>query len=198
MRAWRVGAIAAVLSFLSWPAHAAVIGLLGGDYDPDQINSGLTYPGGSCAAVNNQHDTSHFTSFQCVFYEFADLDGDEGLDPITSIEFLLTGFTGPETFSVDSFSELPDFGGDTLVPGSLRLSGGVITPDFFCELCTPVTGLALYAGPGEGETLPQLTFQVVAVNGQVVVPEPATIMLLGPGAFAMLLAARRARRSARV
>jgi len=197
MKAWRVGTIAAVLSFLSLPAHAAVIGLLGGDYDPDQINSGLTYPGGSCAAVNSQNDTDFFTNFQCVFYEFADLDSDESLDPITSIEFLLTGFAGP--FTVDStFSQLPVFGGPTLVPGSLRLSWGVITPDFFCELCTPVTGLALYAGPSEGETLPQLTFQTVAVNGQVVVPEPATIMLLGPGAFAMLLAARRARRSARV
>jgi hypothetical protein len=180
MRAMRVGVIGALLSVLALPAHAAVIGLLGGDYDPD--------------AVNNELDPSHFNGFQCVFYDFADLDGNQSLDAITSIEFLLSGFFGEELFAVDPFSDLPTLGGDVLVPGSLRLSGGTITPNFSCEFeCQPVTGLALYVGPDQGETLPQLTMQVVAVNGQVVVPEPATLMLLGPGVFGLLLARRRAR-----
>jgi len=195
MKALRIGVLTGVLSMAAMPAHAAVIGLLGGDYDPDPINSGLVYSGGSCAAVNNELDTSHFTNFQCVFYDFADLNGDTSLDAIHSIEALISGFVGEEVFTVDEFSELPFLGGDTLVPGSLRLSGGNIVPNFNvgCEIeCPPlVTGLALYVGPSEGETLPQLTFQTVAVNEQVTVPEPATIMLLGPGVLAALFAKKR-------
>ena len=85
------------------------------------------------------------------------------------------------------------------MPGALQLSGGLISPCFIeCGDDGPVRGLALFIGPelkhGEPrETIPEnLTGQVVAVNGQVTVPEPATLLLLGPGALALFVR-RRAR-----
>ena len=60
MKRLRIGTIVVALSLLALPAQAAIIGLLGGDFDPPPINDGLSYDFGDCDDLNNYLDTSEF------------------------------------------------------------------------------------------------------------------------------------------
>ena len=161
MKTLRIGTIVAALSLLALPARAADIGLMGGDFDPFPINDPSVFGFGDCnnGSGPSTNDT-YFDNYRCVFYHFADLDGNESLDSIASIEFFLFGLSGFE-FDVDPRSDLQGFGGDTLVANALRLftNNGNIVPNF-CDgdydyyECERVTALVLFIGPSEGDPGP--------------------------------------------
>ena len=200
MKTPRIGTIVAVFSLVALPARAADIGLVGGEFDPEPISNPGVFGFGNCS------DAPSFglpSNFRCVFYEFPDLDGDEFLDSISSIEFFLNGLDDFDLFVNTELSDLDGFSSGVAVPGALRLftTNGNINPNSFCfespdPECTP--GLAFFVGPSsDTETLPDnqvISLQVVAVSGTVTaVPEPATLSMLGPGLLAVLFFRRRAR-----
>ena len=195
MKRLRIGAIVVGLSLLALPAHAAKIGLLGGDFDPPPINDGVSYDFGDCDALNNYLDTSEFSSSRCLYYDFADLNGDLVInfsDSITSIEALISGLSG--VFTVNTLrSELDSSDDGEVFENALRLFGGSISPFApSCEIeCVP-RELALFISPDEDDPILPETFsaQVVAVNGVATVPEPATLLMLGPGLAALFVRRR--------
>lgn len=198
MKALRISAMVVALSALALPAHAAVVGLLGGDFDPPPIDDPSIFGAVPCNGGDAVHNVGipRFDSFVCVFYSFPF----PSLTPISSIEFNLFGLD-TEGLTVDNGDGNPfylqNLSAGTI--GSFRLDGGTIFPNF-CnpedEGCVPVTALALFIGPSGDEILPSNIFgQVVAVNTPVNIPEPTTLLLLGPGIAGAIVARRRMRRN---
>jgi len=197
------------LSVFALPAHAAKVGLLGGDFDPPPINDGIAYPFGTCGQLTDFFGgTSYFDNYACLFYDFADIDGIGGDDAVSSIEILLTGGALSGVFDYEllgdifdefDFDELDTADGGVLFESALRLStdGSGISPFVEgCEFECPELELALFLGPDEfddSEDFDGLAGRVVAVNGTITVPEPSSLLLFGPGALAAFLSRRRVR-----
>jgi hypothetical protein len=209
MKMLRLGAIAAALSLLAMPAQAATVGLLGGDFDPPPINDGQVYTFGSCGQLSSYfYGTDVFDDYTCLFYDFADIDGLGGDDAVSSIELLLTGdLSGEfeyqsvadlfEGYDTPYFQELDTAASGLIFENALRLftDGPGIFPYLIgCEIECPDLELALFIGPDDFDSdllEKSIAGQVVAVNGTVTVPEPASLLLFGPGALGALLARRR-------
>ena len=89
MKTLRIGTIVFALSLLALPAHAAKVGLLGGDFDPTPISDPTVFGFGACNGGDNSIGDAYFDNYRCIFYDFPDLDDNESLDAISSIEFFL-------------------------------------------------------------------------------------------------------------
>jgi PEP-CTERM motif len=199
MKSLRIGTFVAALSLMALPAHAADIGLVGGEFDPPPINDGQVYFFGSCDPLNNFFDTSDFTNSRCLFFDFADIDGDTFVDAVSSIELFIFGLEPP--FFASEASELGSLDDGLIFEDALRLFGGTISPFTpGCEIECQPRELALFISPDEFHpTIPDgISAQVVAVNNIASVPEPATLLMLGPGSFAVFFFRRRMRSGARV
>ena len=190
------------LSAFAFPAHAAVVGLLGGDFDPPPITDPSVFSFAPCNGdFGHNVGLDRFDNFMCIFYSFPPLNSaGDTFDSVSSIEFNLFGLN-TEGLTVDNGDGDPhylqnlNFG----TIGSFRLDGGLLTPNF-CDLeiegCDRITALALFVGPSGDETLPSNIFgQVVAVNTTVNIPEPTTLLLLGPGIAGAIMTRRRMRRN---
>jgi len=196
MKVLRISAIVVALSAFALPAHAAVVGLLGGDFDPPPIDDPSIFSAVPCNGGDAIHNVGipRFENFVCVFYSFPF----PSFSPIFNIEFNIFGLN-TEGLTVDNGDGNPLYL-QNLTPGTVgtfRLDGGVIAPNF-CdpedEGCIRVTALALFIGPSGDETLPpNISAQVVAVK----IPEPTTLLLLGPGIAGAILARRRIRRNSK-
>jgi hypothetical protein len=220
MKTLRTFGIALALGTLATPAHAAGIGLLGLDYDPTPITNPATF---ALEACNNVHTGDLLPSgFFCAFYDFADVDGNESIDAISSIDFrifdrLANAFIrfADERLTTDVVhSDLSA----SLIASPLfddgitfRLAGVTDGPLYqqkispnFCNPesleCHRIDALAFFAGPdflGNPDSASAVSYfsaSVVGVNGISSVPEPATLLLMGPGG--LLLAWRRKTRCA--
>ena len=186
-------------------ARAALIGLAGGDYDPPPI----TDPGPfNFFACSDHTDQSFLSNSVCVFYNaFDDVQAAdfEGFDNIFSLDLFLLGaqFVVGENLVLSKDSALRKLN-DSSIPGAFSLSGGSIAPPPIKE-CGPNTiecfvpppsnyTVALFLTPQYGESLQfllSLSTSNAAVNGIPTVPEPGTLLLMGPAALGLLAARRR-------
>lgn len=211
MKALRTAIIALALVLPAAPAHAALIGLLGGNYDPPPITDPSIFLLEACTTQTNDLPDEYF----CTFYEFADVNGDESLDPVSSIDFRVLDALG-NFISVDSNVLFTDEANSQLTAPlvasplfadgfTFRLSGAffgefesfeTIFP-FGCSEGEFLCQLAFFVGPDENHPLIQgFSAAVVGVNGianpgATAVPEPGTLLLLGPAAAALLMRGAR-------
>jgi hypothetical protein len=188
----RTALLACALSCSVVPASAATVGLGGGDVDPQFI----TDP--AWQRMNDDKCLGLYPDYRCALY-----DGTVILDGISSIDFRLTDGFGalipfPDSISVDPASALGFLDGSTLFEDgfTFNLSLDELQDPLFCIACiffsSTESGLAdprwVSIVGVNGVANPGATEQAVAA-----VPEPATLLLLGPAAF---LLRRRFRRYA--
>ena len=190
-------------------ARAALIGLAGGDYDPPPINDPSVFELASCSSQPGGYVLP--SDAFCIFYEFADLDGNQKLDPINSIDFRLLDAEGnyipvfPMTLATDENSELSA----ALISSPLfddgftfRLSGelfGEKLQQIYPTGCHVEDGceLAFFVRPDDFHPdVSGFSGAVVGANGiaspgATRVPEPGTLLLMGPAALGLLAARRR-------
>lgn len=210
MKLLPVAMIALGLGLLPAPASAAVIGLLGGDYDPPPVN--ITDPTASgLVACSTQPGFDLPSTYYCLFYNaFSSVAEDDfnAFPSIFSFDFrLFDGLLLPITsnlFIDIPFSDLDGSDGEggavqsAFSEDGFRLFGGTISPTSPCEFeCPPVVdAVAFFVGPDSFHTGPNISaFSVssIAVNDVATVPEPAMLFLLVP-AYAALLARRKVER----
>ena len=209
MKALRTVVIALALVVPAAPAHAALIGLLGGNFDPPPITDPGTSEFVSCRTQSLIFGENDF----CVFYNAFQFDPSRPdfvpFEFIESLDFLLGQLIGDvvefrqagETLQVHPLSDMPTLENSTeFNPKGLRLSGAEIRKpscdydyDYECEFPEFNVALVLQLGLGDGE-IGDYSTRNLAVNGTPV-PEPGTLLLLGPAAAALLM--RRARNSRR-
>jgi hypothetical protein len=180
------------LSTAAAPAHAALIGLLGGDYDPQSIFdpafNPLVFPCPTAAELP--------TPYSCALYDiFTEPPPESEPFIINSIDFRLVdssgaffdiGDIGETLFADEEFSDL-----DNLAASSLFDDGFTFTLFDESIFCPPDCQAAFFASDGSVAKISIVGVNGIANPGAAPIPEPASVLLVGSACAA--LAVRRAR-----
>jgi hypothetical protein len=197
MKPLRAAFFALAMSIPAAPAHAALIGLIGGDFDPEELTDPSFFGVGAC----DQFGVELPEDYRCVFYHYDDdvdsiqfrLDDGSGLIPSAEANVTINVDTENSDFDTLAISLLFgdlftfDLSGETLFPPGCEFESE-------CGLL----GLTFFVAPDEFHPdITDFSVSVVGINnspnpGALPVPEPATLFLMGP-AFAALLAGRARR-----
>ena len=185
----RIALVVCALSCSVGSASAATVGLGGGDVDPQAITDPawqlLTEP--NCLGLYDLTD-------RCALYDGTAFIGIEG-PGISSIDFRLTdGFVQlipfPDTIFVDPASALGSLNESTLFDDGFTFQLSLLESQdpLFCIAC-------IYFSSHESGLADPRWVSIVAVNGVrnpgatdeavAAVPEPSTLLLLGPAAFVL-------------
>ena len=171
---WRAALVVLAIAVPTLSASAATVGLGGGDSDPQSITD-PTYQ-----MLAQGHCLGFYTIvYRCAIYDATPFALTGG---ITSIDFRLLDennnqIAWPDGITADALSDLPTLTQSTLFPDGFTFRLSSTTP-LVCFTC-------IFFSLPDGDEFDPRWVSIVNVEG---VPEPATLLLMGP---AVALALRR-------
>jgi hypothetical protein len=200
MKTLRLVLLVLALSTSSVPAHAAMIGLHGGDFDPQSIFDPAFNPLAlPCPAAELP------SPYSCALYEIlAEPPPPSQTFVVNSIDFRLlspsggllgTGEIGETLFADGDFSDLGNLAASSLFDDGFTFTlfdDSIFCPDD-CEA-------AFFSSDRSIASVSVVGVNGVANPGVTAIPEPATLFLVGPawGALAVHRARLKARRESKI
>ncbi len=181
MKPLRLVLLVLALSTPAVPAHAAMVGLHGGDYDPqsifDPVSNQLALPCPTTAELP--------LLYSCALFEIlAETPPESEPFVVNSIDFRLlsasggllgTGEIGATLFADAAFSDL-----DNLAASSLFDDGFTFTLFDDSIFCPPDCEAAFFSSDGSIVSVSIVGVNGIANPGVAPIPEPATLFLVGP------------------